>query len=132
MRSAIRAVLLGAGCVLGVACGAADAGPVEEPVPVPDPAAVEYPVALWDQGVQGETEVMVRVNERGDVDSVYVYRTSGWSEFDSAAVAGVRRMRFTPGREGEKRVAMWTKMPVRFAQDSTSTAGQVAGPGEDR
>lgn len=125
-------LLLAAGVALG-ACGG-NGATVEEPVPMPDPTPIEYPVALWDQRVQGETELMIRVNEHGDVDSVFVSKPSGYAEFDSAAVAGARDLRFTPGRRGERRVAMWTKMPVRFAQDSTATMGptQPAGNQPDR
>lgn len=120
----------GAACLLA-ACGAASAT-IEEPVPMPDPTPIDYPVSLWDEKVQGETELMIHVNERGDVDSVYVSKGSGWAEFDSAAVAGARKLRFTPGRKGDRRVAMWTKMPVRFAQDSTATLGASRGSGLDR
>ena len=120
-RQAGTLVLLGTSLALG-ACGGNNAA-VEEPVPMPDPTPIEYPVALWDQQVQGETELMIRVNEYGDVDSVFVSKASGYAEFDSAAVAGARDLRFTPGRRGDRRVAMWTKMPVRFAQDSTATLG---------
>jgi periplasmic protein TonB len=91
---------------------------------MPDPSPIDYPLALWDRQVQGETELMVHVNERGNVDSVLVSKPSGWLEFDSAAVRGARRLRFTPGRMGDRPVAMWTKMPVRFARDSTATVGR--------
>jgi TonB family protein len=126
-----RSLRAGACALLVAACGAAD-NTVEEPVPMPDPTPIEYPVALWDQKVQGETELMIHVTERGDVDSVFVSKTSGWQEFDSAAVSGARQLRFTPGRRGERRVAMWTKMPVRFAQDSTATDTATATLGESR
>jgi TonB family protein len=109
--------------LLIAACGAAEAGEVQEPVPLPDPSPIDYPVALWDIKVQGETELMIHVNEHGNVDSAYVSKASGFAEFDSAAIAGARQLRFTPGRKGDRSVAMWTKMPVRFAQDSTATLG---------
>lgn len=102
---------------------------VQEPIPIPDPTPVAYPEGLWDRGVQGETEIMVHVNDMGDVDSVFVSRSSGYSDFDSAAVNGARRLRFTPGQRGDRRVAMWTKIPVRFSRDSTATFGTPDGSG---
>jgi len=56
------------------------------------------------------------------VDSVFVHRTSGMPDFDSAAVQGARRMRFTPGTRGGKRADMWTRLPVRFRRDSVPGA----------
>jgi TonB family protein len=111
-----------------VACGGEEDAAVRQPVPMPDPTPIDYPVALWDRQVEGETEIMVRVNEFGDVDSAYVAKTSGFIEFDSAAVAGARRLRFTPGRRGDRHVAMWTRIPVRFARDSTATLGDATVP----
>jgi TonB family protein len=117
------------GCALLIAACGEEPGALEEPVPMPDPTPVEYPVALWDRKVQGETELLVHVNQWGDVDSVLVSKASGYAEFDSAAVTGARRLRFTPGRRGDRHVAMWTKVPVRFAQDSSATFGTPVGPG---
>jgi cysteine synthase len=72
---------------LMLACGGEEDAAVRQPVPMPDPTPIDYPVALWDRQVEGETEIMVHVNEFGDVDSAYVAKTSGFIEFDSAAVA---------------------------------------------
>jgi TonB family protein len=102
---------------------------VQEPIPIPDPTPIAYPEGLWDRGVQGETEVLIHIDEMGDVDSVLVSKSSGFSDFDSAAVNGVRRLRFTPGQRGGRRVAMWTKIPVRFSRDSTATLGPPASSG---
>lgn len=82
-----------------------------------------YPVDLWDEGVGGETIVMVHVTRSGGVDSVYVLEGSGRAELDSAAVAGARELRFAPGRRGDRRVDMWAKLPVRFR----ATAAQQGG-----
>jgi TonB family protein len=107
--------------LVAVGCGGEE-DPVHEPIPMPDPSPIEYPIALWDRGVEGETEVLLRVNEYGDVDSVLVSKPSGYEEFDSAAIAGARQLRFSPARRGERRIAMWTRLPVRFAQDSAAAA----------
>jgi TonB family protein len=117
-----------AAALLVAACGAA-AAELQEPVPLPERSPIEYPVALWDEKIQGETELMIHVNEHGNVDSVLVSKPSGWAAFDSAALAGARQLRFTPGRKGDRRIAMWTKMPVRFTQDSTATVGAVRASG---
>lgn len=102
---------------------------VQPPIPIPDPTPIAYPEGLWDRGVQGETEVLIHIDEMGDVDSVLVSKTSGYSDFDSAAVNGVRRLRFTPGQRGDRRVPMWTRMPVRFSRDSTASIGSPTSSG---
>lgn len=102
---------------------------VQPPIPIPDPTPIAYPEGLWDRGVQGETEVLIHIDEMGDVDSVLVAKSSGFSDFDSAAVNGVRRLRFTPGQRGDRRVAMWTRIPVRFSRDSTASLGASTGSG---
>jgi TonB family protein len=115
-------------CVLLPACEPTTEE-VQPPIPIPDPTPIAYPTGLWDRGVQGETEVLIHIDEMGDVDSVLVSKSSGYSDFDSAAVNGVRRLRFTPGQRGDRRVAMWTRIPVRFSQDSTASLGTPTASG---
>jgi TonB family protein len=110
-----------------VAAGCGPDGPVELPRILPGPSAVEYPVELWDLGLEGETTIMVLVNETGAVDSVFVDRRSGFEDFDSAAVRGGRRMRFSPGRRGDDRVSVWVRVPVRFEKGERE--GSVGAPG---
>lgn len=124
--SRLAAVLMS--CLFILGCEA-QVEEVEPPIPIPDPTPIAYPEGLWDRGVQGETEVLIHIDEMGDVDSVLVAKSSGFSDFDSAAVNGVRRLRFTPGRRGDRRVAMWTRIPVRFSQDSSATLGTATGSG---
>jgi TonB family protein len=120
------AILL-AGVLLLAACENADE-PLPQPAPMAEKNPIEYPVSMWDRRVEGETMLLVHVDEYGDVDSLYVERSSGQPAFDSAALAGAKRLRFTPGRRGEKHIAMWTRLPVRFAMDSTATLGVTVSP----
>ena len=99
-----------------------EALPIQQPVALPDESPFDYPLALWDQGVEGETLLMVRVDEVGNVDSTYVERSSGHAEFDSAAVRGARELRFSPARRGDRPVALWSRLPVRFARDGGANA----------
>jgi TonB family protein len=101
---------------------------VTQPVALSDSNPVRYPVALWDQHVEGETVLLVHVNARGDVDSTRVEKSSGQAAFDSAASAGARKMRFSPGKLGDVVAAMWTRMPVRFSMDSTAAIGVPVAP----
>lgn len=107
---------------LGVPVLSACAGDreVEEPAPLADTAPIEYPLEMWDQGIEGETVLQVRVNELGDVDSVAVIETSGHEALDSAAAEGARAMRFHPGRRAGRDVPVWVRIPVRFSRQSSS------------
>jgi TonB family protein len=115
MKSLLSLLLLLAPLLTG--CGADE--PLVQPRPVEGASPFRYPVALWDQGVQGETVLLVRVDEEGAVDSLEVFQSSGREAFDSAAVVGARRLRFLPAHRGERRFAMGVKLPVRFSRDTT-------------
>lgn len=73
-----------------------------------------YPREAWEAGVGGETRLRIHIDERGSVDSVYVLRSSGHADLDSAALAGARRLRYRPARHGEDPVAVWAVLPVRY------------------
>lgn len=75
---------------------------------------------------------MVHVTTAGVVDSAYVLEGADWSAFDSAALAGVRSLRFSPARQGARRIATWTRLPVRFAPDTTAEMGLTENPGNPR
>jgi protein TonB len=108
---------------LAAACGKTDE-PTEDPRPLAQESPFQYPVALWDEGAEGEALLMVHVTALGQVDSSYVERSSGYAAFDSAAVEGARKLRFSPGRKGEKRVESWARLPVKFTR-SAPAAGEM-------
>lgn len=89
---------------------------IEQPRPLYGETPIEYPITLWDQGIEGETRLRVRVNEMGTVDSVQVLESSGHAEMDSAAVRGAKELRFSPGRKNGKRIEVWAEVPVHFSK----------------
>ncbi len=91
---------------------------IERPRPLFDDSPVEYPLTLWDQGIEGSTLVRVLVNETGVVDSVVVVETSGHSAFDSAAVRGAKHMTFEPATRKGEPVRVWARVPVHFSKKS--------------
>jgi TonB family protein len=97
-----------------VACGGE--AEIEQPTPLFGEVPIEYPLHMWDQDMEGETLLRVRVSDVGMVDSVEVLQSSGYASFDSAAVAGADNLRFTPARRDGERIAVWAEVPVFFSK----------------
>jgi TonB family protein len=121
-----RVGLSSAVLVVGAVAGCAGDGQIEQPAPLYGEVPIEYPLHLWDQDLEGETLLRVRVTDVGQVDSVEVLESSGQTAFDSAAVEGAKEMRFTPARKDGKRIDVWAKVPVHF---SKRPRPDTAGPG---
>lgn len=118
--AAAAALVLVGGCV--------GEGAVVRPRLVGGEETVAYPIALWDAGVEGATTLRVRVTEEGTVDSIEVAEPSGHAGLDSAAVAGVRTLRFEPGRLGRRPTRMWATLPVLFTRRGAPAAGGSLPP----
>jgi len=116
--------------VVVVAVGCGTEREIEQPTPLFAEVPIEYPLHMWDQDMQGETVLRVRVNDVGAVDSVEVMESSGYASFDSAAVAGARDLRFAPARRDGKRIAVWAEVPVHFSKrPRPDTLGVPVSPG---
>ena len=89
---------------------------IESPSPLSASVPIDYPLDLWDQGIEGSSILRVRVSDMGAVDSVVVMESSGYPAFDSSAVRGARRLRFSPARQGDKRIEVWAHVPVHFSK----------------
>ena len=89
---------------------------IESPSPLSASVPIDYPLDLWDQGVEGSSMLRVRVTDVGEVDSVIVMESSGYAAFDSSAVRGARTLRFSPARQGDKRIEVWAHVPVHFSK----------------
>ncbi len=113
MRPTLRVLGIAVG-VTSVACSV-DVD-IEQPRPLSAEIPIEYPLQMWDRGVEGETLLRVRVGDTGGVDSVEVVESSGYLSFDSAAVEGAHRLRFSPARQDGKRIEVWAHVPVRFSK----------------
>ena len=103
-------------CLLAATGACGDEAEIEQPRPLFGEVPIEYPLHLWDEDMEGETLLRVRVTDTGAVDSVEVVETSGYAAFDSAATAGARSLRFTPARREGKRIAVWAEVPVSFSK----------------
>jgi len=83
--------LLSVGMVLPTA--AQDARQLDPKFPNYQPA---YPDAAQVNGEQGDVVLKVKVSDSGHVRAVAVVRSSGYTDLDNAAVAGVMGWRYLP------------------------------------
>ena len=88
----------------------------EPPVMVsPDPG-VEYPTALFDQGIEGKVVLRLFADATGRIapESTRVAESSGFPALDSAAVTAAPRFEFAPARSNGTAAATAFLQPVHF------------------
>ena len=122
--------LLTCGSLALIACGGDQE--IERPTPLYGDVPIEYPLELWDQDVEGETLLRVRVTEAGRVDSVEVIEPSGHAAFDSAAIAGALQLRFQPARRNGRTIEVWARVPVHFSKKPRAPGGPPGGGSEEQ
>ncbi len=73
-----------------------------------------YPSAARRAGREGVVVLRVLVAENGSAASVSVRETSGYDDFDNAAVQAVKKWRFSPARRAGQPVPSFHDVKVRF------------------
>lgn len=88
----------------------------EPPVATNPDIPVEYPAALYQQGIEGRVLLKLYADSTGKLvrDSIKVAESSGYPAFDSAAVAAAPKLVFAPGRRDGLPVAMSFTQPIVF------------------
>ncbi|MGB7211001.1 MAG: energy transducer TonB [Gemmatimonadales bacterium] len=89
---------------------------VEPPVAVNPTSPVEYPQALYIQGIEGTVVLQLHVDSSGVIDpeSTKVAESSGYPALDSAALSAVPRMKFAPGLRNGVPAALTFTQPIIF------------------
>ena len=89
---------------------------LEPPVVInPDPG-VEYPAALFEQGIEGKVVLRLFVDSTGHLvrDSTRIAESSGYPALDSAALSAAAGFRFAPARDNDVPVSVAFLQPVQF------------------
>ena len=96
--------------------------PDEMPVMLNQELPFRYPVALYAQKVQGNVDLRLFVDSTGAVrpESTMVQTSSGIGALDSAAVEGLRELRFVPAKEDGVPMAVSVVFPVYFRHPEAS------------
>jgi protein TonB len=76
--------------------------------------APAYPSQARRLGEQGTVLLKVHVTAEGEADRVQVQDSSGSQRLDRAALEAVRDWRFVPARQGDRAIAAWVVVPIRF------------------
>ncbi|MGA6926324.1 MAG: energy transducer TonB [Desulfosarcina sp.] len=74
-----------------------------------------YPTIARKRGYQGTVVLDVLVKADGQVGDLRIVESSTHTLLDRAAASAVKAWQFEPGRHGDRVVAMWVRVPVRFA-----------------
>lgn len=103
---------------------AVEGDPAAAPVHMPDASASDlhnpkphYPPVSRSKGEQGTVLLKVCVAAAGNVDSVEIAKSSGYTRLDRSAADTVERWRFYPARKGGQPVALCYQLPIRFSLD---------------
>ncbi|MGD2113256.1 MAG: energy transducer TonB [Gammaproteobacteria bacterium] len=96
-----------AGADLPLELPRADAAYLRNPPPA-------YPKRLLRRGVEGEVLVRAQVLDDGRCNHVQVKESSGFRQFDEAALVAVKDWRFVPARRGTETVVAWVDVPIAF------------------
>ena len=73
-----------------------------------------YPRSARRRGQQGSVVLEVRVLKDGTVGDLRILETSGHTALDKAALRSVRNWLFEPGIQGDQKIDMWVRVPIRF------------------
>ncbi len=100
-----------------VAASASETGATVDALPtkLPNNPAPPYPPDAFQRRQEGRVLLEVRVDERGDVASIRVSRSSGIDSLDRSALETVQRWKFLPARRGGRAVPFTVTVPIRFA-----------------
>jgi protein TonB len=92
----------------------AEAGSVRSKVRAGNNPRPEYPRAAREAGWEGTVVLQVLVLPDGRAGSVTLYKTSGHSILDEAALSAVKGWRFFPAMDGNFPIQSAVRLPIRF------------------
>ena len=86
------------------------------PVMLSRDVPVRYPPSLYGKKAQGNVVLRIFIDSTGRVhpESTVVTESSGQAAFDSAAIAGVKDLRFSPAQRHGAPVAVSILVPIYF------------------
>ncbi|MFQ6104213.1 MAG: energy transducer TonB [Candidatus Glassbacteria bacterium] len=84
------------------------------PVLIKSTVNLVYPELLKKAGIEGTVLLWILINTDGTVKKVQVFKSSGNSALDDAAMRAYQKARFTPAYSRDIPVKVWVQWPVKF------------------
>ena len=73
-----------------------------------------YPEIAKEAGIEGTVYIQFFIDEKGNVTEAYVQKGVPNTGLDEAALKAVKKSKWKPARQREKKVGVWQTVPVRF------------------
>ena len=73
-----------------------------------------YPEIAKEAGIEGVVYIQFFIDEKGNVKEAYVKKGVPNTGLDEAALSAVKKSKWKPARQREKKVGVWQTVPVRF------------------
>ena len=83
------------------------------PVPI-SPIRPEYPEIAMEAGIEGTVIVQAFINNRGVVEDTMILKGIPNTGLNEAALEAVKRTRWKPARQRDKKVGVWMSIPINF------------------
>ena len=78
------------------------------------PPQLSYPISAIKNNEEGKVKVKAVINAKGQVASVEIIHSSGFSVLDQAAIAWFRKLQFKPAQSGKTPIAATVKQIISF------------------
>ena len=83
------------------------------PVPM-SPIRPEYPEIAMEAGIEGTVIVQAFINKKGVVEETMILKGIPNTGLNEAAEEAVKRTRWKPARQRDKKVGVWMSIPINF------------------
>ena len=88
----------------------------QAPVPkIPIGSLIVYPELAREAGIEGKVYIKAFINIKGIVTSVQVLKGIPNTGLDEAAIKAVKKSRWHPARQRDKKVGVWITIPIDFS-----------------
>ena len=76
---------------------------------------VIYPELAKEAGIEGKVYIKAFINLKGNVQSARVEKGVPNTGLDEAALKAVKKSRWYPARQRDKKVGVWITIPIDFS-----------------
>ena len=77
-----------------------------------------YPEMAQEAGIEGTVYIQFFINKKGNVTEAYVQKGIPGTGLDKAALIAVKKSKWYPAQQRDKKVGVWQTVPVTFSLTS--------------